>query len=82
MEDEKLAAIERSIASMEKARSKRLKELADPNRSRIRTLWDELNVKIDELNKMGENLTDMNGDTLHIEGTRFSRSGSGEIIEK
>jgi len=81
VEDPKLEAIERSIATMQEARERRLQQLADPEREKVRTLWNELNAKISELNAMGENLVDMNGDTLHISGNRFSRSASGEIIE-
>lgn len=81
MVDKKLEEINASIALLERQKQKRIEELGDPKRSKVRELWEELNRLIDALDEQGENLVDLNGDSLHIDGRMFSRSGSGEIIE-
>lgn len=81
MQDKKLEEINASIELLERQKQKRIEELGDPKRSKVRELWEELNRLIDALDEQGENLTDLNGDSLHIDGRMFSRSATGEIIE-
>lgn len=79
--DEKLTQIERSIKEMEKAKARRIEELADPRRKAARAKWEELARIFRELEDMGEDPVDLNMDALHINGNTFSLSASGELIE-
>lgn len=79
--DEKLRKINKAIAEMEKARDRRLEELADPNRAKVRALWGDLQRAVAALENAGESPADLNGDSLHVSGNTFSLSATGELIE-
>lgn len=81
MEDEKLSDIDREIEALQALRAKRLAELDDPKRQRVRKLYEELGRILGQLEEAGEDLTDENGSTLYIVGTLFDVSTEG-VIEK
>lgn len=80
-QDEKILQIQSAIAELERAKEKRLAELSDPRRVKVRKLWEEVQRAVAALEDAGECLENSYGEALEIIGNTFSLDPSGELIE-
>lgn len=80
-QDQKLREIRAAIAHLERAEEKRMSELEQPKKYKVRNLWESVQWAIYELKEAGEDPVALDADTLHITGRTFSLSASGELIE-
>ena len=78
-QDDKLRKIQKAIAELEEAKKRRMAELSDPKRAKVRKLWEELRRAINELEDAGENLATSDGNALYITGDTFALGCNGEL---
>lgn len=81
MSDEKLNQIDQEIEALQARRTHRLAELEDPKRQQVLRLYEELRRIVDELDDLGEDMSNGDGYAISITGTLFGYF-NGEITEK
>lgn len=79
--DEKISSLEAEIEKLEAVKKAREKKLADPTYQQIKKLWEEVAEKINQLESLGEDISDVDGNSVVLNGRTFSLNHDGEIVE-
>lgn len=79
MSGDKLSEIDAQIARLQRERD----ELAaDPARVQIREAYGELERILDRLDELGEDVSNGDGYSIHVAGTRFSYTHGDDLRER
>lgn len=82
MSDDKPEKVDVKIAALQEALDNRKKELADPKRQKIRALYGELERILDQLEELGEDVSDGERYVVYVAGTLFSYMHGDGLQEK